>query len=274
MYGLFADGCGVFGTPSYKEKAVTSESARPGIGPRVRAARERLGWTREALAFRSGVSWPGIAQIEAGRRTNLRPATLAALAGALGVTTDYLVLGGPAGSPMLVHEALLYRSDDELVGTAAPFLAEGVERSEAALAITSTANIELLRMTLGPAAEHVDFFDSAAFLTDPRTVLDRFRAFSTAKLEGGAPWVRILGEPVWIGRSDPEIREWTRFESLLNLVFAAWPVSMLCPYDERSLAPEIVREACVTHPHTIGRTKAAGGNRYTDPGAFALEPDP
>jgi transcriptional regulator with XRE-family HTH domain len=236
------------------------------------AARERLGWTREALAFHSGVSWSGIAQVESGRRRNLRPDTLSALAGALGVTIDYLVGGGPSNTAMLDHKALLYGADDELANTAGPFLEEGVERSEAVLVMTTKENIELLRGQLGPTARHVDFVESAAWLTTPASALDSFKTFSSGKLEDGAPWIRILGEPIWTGRSDEEIRLWTRFESLFNLVFAAWPMTALCPYDERSVQPEITTQACLTHQQIVGREDPAGSADYPGPGGLILEP--
>src|SRR3954462_14947268 len=114
-----------------KREGEMSEPEDSGIGARVRAARERLGWSREALAFHSEISWSGVAQVESGRRRNLRPATLTALAGALGVTVDYLLLGGPASPAMLEHRALPYRTGEELLNAARPFLATGVERSEA-----------------------------------------------------------------------------------------------------------------------------------------------
>ena len=121
-----------------------------GIGSRVRAARERLGWTREALAFHAGVSWSGIAQVESGRRTNLRPSTLGALSRALGVSIDYLV-GSALPPRMLEHSVFQYRADDEFQATIGSFLADGVERSEAVLAVTTAPNIELLREHLGEA---------------------------------------------------------------------------------------------------------------------------
>jgi transcriptional regulator with XRE-family HTH domain len=239
----------------------------------VIAARQRRGWTREALAFHSGISWSGIAQIESGRRRNLRPDTLTALARALGVTIDYLLERGPASTPMLDHKALLYGSADELADAAGPFLEDGVERSEAVLAVTTKKNIGLLRRQLGPAGKRVNFVESAGFLTTPSSVLERFREFAHAKLEDGAPWIRILGEPIWTGRSDEEVRLWTRFESLFNLVFAAWPMTALCPYDERSLPPEITTQACRTHPHTITREGTAVSTDYPGPGGLILEPD-
>ena len=59
------------------------------IGDSLKAARTRLGWTRETLAHHSGISWSAISQIESGRRRDVRLGTLSALAEALGVSVDY-----------------------------------------------------------------------------------------------------------------------------------------------------------------------------------------
>ena len=256
-------------------RAKEVKTSKPGaseIGNRVTAARERLGWNREALAFHSGISWSGIAQVESGRRRNLRPNTLSALAGALGVTVDYLVGGGPASTVMLDHKALLYAADDELANTAGPFLEEGAAASEAVLALTTKENIELLRDQLGPTARRVEFIESATWYTSPASALDNLKAFSAAKLDGGATWIRILGEPIWAGRRDADIRLWTRYESLLNLVFAAWPMTIVCPYDERSVQPEIAAQARVTHPHTVDHEGTAASTDYPGPGGLILGP--
>jgi transcriptional regulator with XRE-family HTH domain len=245
-------------------------SPESGIGPRVRAARNRLGWSREVLAFHSGISWSGIAQVESGRRTNIRPGTLSALARALGVTVDYLVSGGPASEPMLEHSALLYRTEEELLETAVPFLVAGVERSEGVLALTTRAHIDLLRDRLGAAARQVDLVESSTLLTTPDATLDSFTAFARAKLDAGVPWIRILGEPLWEGRTETEVEDWTRFESLLNLVFAAWPMTILCPYDVRSVSPEVARHARATHPRMIGAEGITSSAEYAAPGGFVL----
>jgi transcriptional regulator with XRE-family HTH domain len=242
------------------------------IGRRVRAARERLGWTREALAFHSGVSWSAIAQVESGRRTNLRPSTLAALSRPLRVSIDYLVEGGRSRSTMLEHLLFPYRTDEQFRTTIGSFLAEGVERSEAILAVTTSPNIELLREFLGNDARSVEFIDSSGFLSSPAAAIESFMAFSEASLGRGAAWVRIVGEPRWVERSAAEVRLWTRFESLFNLVFGASPMTVCCPYDERVLAPEILREAHVTHPQTLGDGGVSQNPGYVDPRRFALEP--
>ena len=120
----------------------TYGSEPTGIGTRLRAARERLGWSREALAVHSELSWSAIAQVESGRRRNLRPRTLSALAGALGVSIDYLVNGAPSSPAMLEHRVLVYETDQEFVETVGPFLSEGIERSEALLAVTTSGRIQ------------------------------------------------------------------------------------------------------------------------------------
>jgi transcriptional regulator with XRE-family HTH domain len=243
-----------------------------GIGSRVRAARARLGWTREALAFHSGVSWSAIAQVESGRRRNLRPSTLAALSRPLGVTIDYLVEGSPAQPTMLDHSAFPYSTDDQFRTTIGPFLAEGIERSEGILAVTTGSNIELLHEHLGNDAGSVEFIDASSFYSTPLAVLEAFRAFSETQLERGAAWVRVVGEPMWAGGSDAEARVWTRYESLFNLVFAGSPLSVVCPYDERSVDPEIVRQAHLTHPHTMGDDGILESPSFADPRRFACDP--
>ncbi|HEY1593281.1 MAG TPA: MEDS domain-containing protein [Solirubrobacteraceae bacterium] len=219
-----------------------------GIGTRVKAARQRLGWNRETLAFHSGISWSAIAQIETGRRANLRPSTLHALARALGVTIDYLVAGGGPAVPMLAHEVLLYTNDEEFLERAAPFLTEGTERGEAVLVVVSDANVKLLRGRLGAAAGEIEFEERLSWYRTPAQALSGYRAFLDAKLDAGAPWVRILGEPPWSSDSSEERRLWMRYEALLTLAFASQPVSVTCPYDVRGLDQALVGEARAIHP--------------------------
>jgi transcriptional regulator with XRE-family HTH domain len=252
----------------------TGADEAPGIGARVRAARERSGWSREELAFRSQISWPAIAQIESGRRTHLRPGTLSALAEALGVTIDYLVRGAPADTLMLSHAALIYEDEDEFASGVHPFAAEGVERSEVVMVVTRPANIEMVRKGLGRDARRVEFIDSASWYTAPAATLVAYREFVRAKLESGAAWVRVVGEPVWSGRTSAEARLWARYESLINLAFALWPVTVLCPYDRRSLRPTILRQAHATHPEILSDGVAESSPDYVSPDGFVLESGP
>src|ERR1700731_3189308 len=131
------------------------------LGASLRSARERVGWTREALAYHSGLSWAAIAQIESGRRQQVRVSSLVALASALGVSVDYLVGGDATISPQLLgHRVLIYGSEDEYLESAIPFLLEGIARSEGVLCVPSTWRGNLLRDALGEDAHRVGFLDS------------------------------------------------------------------------------------------------------------------
>jgi transcriptional regulator with XRE-family HTH domain len=254
------------------EDARLGTRAENGIGTRVRAARQRLGWNREALAFHSGISWSAIAQVETGRRTNLRPSTLQSLARALGVTIDYLVAGGGRAVPMLAHRALLYASEAEFLDAAAPFLAEGTERGEAVLAVTSDANIELLKRRLGDRASEVEFRECSSWHETAAQAFLGYRAFLDSRLEAGAPWVRILGEPPWSSRCPEQLHTWMRYEALLTLAFASRPVTVTCPYDVRGLDEALISHARAIHPHDGELGGAEDRWDFTDSVGLALGP--
>lgn len=243
----------------------------PSIGASVRAVRERLGWSREALAYHSGVSWSAIAQIETGRRTDLRLSSLSGLAHALGVSIDQLV-GDPLRptAPTLEHQALVYRSDEEFLSAVIPFLNAGIERSEPALLTASRANLKLVRGALGRNGQPVEYADSSSWYTSPVETLRRYRAYLDERIAAGATWVRIVGEPVWEGRSNAEIRGWTRYESILNLSFATAPATIICLYDARSLPPSVLADAHRTHPNLAHAEDVDASRDYLSPEEFLL----
>jgi hypothetical protein len=114
--------------------------------------------------------------------------------------------------------------------------------------------------------------ESTDWLTTPADALESFRSFGAGKMRAGAPWVRFVAEPIWGTRSEPEVRLWTRFESLVNVLFGSSPVTFVCPYDERSVAPEIVKDAHLTHPDIVDHAGVAKSPAYSGPGRIALDP--
>jgi transcriptional regulator with XRE-family HTH domain len=252
----------------HKEGATPTRGA---IGERVRAARERQGWNRETLAFHSGVSWAAIAQIESGRRNNLRLATLTALADSLGVSIDYLVCGRALTPTMLEHRSLLYASEDEFAAAVVPFLQEAIRRGEPALVVTTAENIALLRERLEPLTDGVEFEERSTWYAEPESTLERYRSFLERSVDAGGHWVRIVGELVWKGRSESEASSWARYESLLNNALASAPATIICPYDTRALPPEIIDFARATHPYVIDREGIADSAEYSRAIGLLLE---
>ena len=238
----------------------------------MKAARGRLGWSRETLAHHSGVSWSAIAQIESGRRKDVRLSSLSALARALGVSVDYLIGSATATAPRLLeHRLLTYGSDEEYLGAAIPFFAEGVERSDSLLAVTTEEQIELLRDSLDDRAGHVEFADSAEWYRSPGTAMDGYRAFVNERLEGGAAWIRIVAEIAPDRRSDAEVPAWTRYESFVNLAFASSPTSFICTYDDRSWPAGVIADARRTHPELTDGTTASANLDYQGPEDFLID---
>ena len=243
------------------------------IGATLRAARARLGWSRETLAHHSGVSWSAIAQIESGRRKDVRLSSLSALAKALGVSVDYLIGSAKVTSPQLLeHRLLTYGSDDEYLATTIPFFSEGRERSESLLAVTTEEQIELLRDSLPDGGDRVDFEDSGEWYRSPATALEGYRAFVDEKLEEGAAWIRIVAEIAPGSRSDPEVAAWKRYEAFVNLAFASAPTTVICCYDDRTWPADLVDDARRTHPVVATGTAAAGNPEYQGPADLLIAP--
>lgn len=241
------------------------------IGRALRAARERRGWSREALAYHANVSWAAIAQIESGRRSDVRLSSLAALSGALGVGIDHLA-GTAGGRPpaLLEHRALVYDSDDELIEAVAPFVIEGAERGEDPLVVTTRPRIRRLRKAVGSAADAVRFEDARTWYSSPLAALDRYRSYIDERIAAGCFWLRIVGEPVWPGRSPAGRRALTRYESMINLTMASAPATVICPYHRGSAPPSVVRQAYCTHPELVADGGAVDSPCYEEPERFLI----
>jgi hypothetical protein len=171
-----------------------------------------------------------------------------------------------------VHHAALYGSDDAFVAMALPFLTGGLAAGEPVLAVTTSANLELLRDALGERADAVDYAESAYFGRRPPhrvTAFERYRRGHAA-----ARRVRILAEPVWAGRSPAEVADWTRMESGLNTLLAGTGIVMICPYDTRVVPADIAADARRTHPTHIAGDQVTGCPEFVDPAEFAAAPGP
>jgi hypothetical protein len=172
----------------------------------------------------------------------------------------------------LEHRALLYESDEEFLAAAIPFFDEGITQSHGLLAVTTETQIGLLREALDDRSARVEFADSLQWYDSPDAAYQRYRAYVKQKFEDGATWIRIVGEPVWAGRSESEIAAWTRYESIINVGFAPAPATILCPYDTRTLPLEVTAAARQTHPETAHGIVATASATYRQPEAFLLDP--
>lgn len=175
------------------------------------------------------------------------------------------------------HPALFYRSEREYTDRTVTFVREGLAAGEPVAVAVPAPNLELVRAGLGKDAREVTFLDMAEAGRNPgRIIPGVLRAFADAHAHarGRVRRVRIVGEPVWAGRSAAEYPACAQHEALINAAFAGRPVTILCPYDASRLDGDVLADALVTHPTVIaqGRERASGAYdwravvaRYNEP---------
>ncbi|MEU5577501.1 sensor histidine kinase [Streptomyces huasconensis] len=148
-----------------------------------------------------------------------------------------------------VHPALFYRGEEEYVAGTVPFLQEGLDAGEAVAVAVPRANLDLIRGELGARAAQVKLLDMTQVGRNPGRIIPRvLRAFADAH-PGGR--VRIIGEPIWAGRSATEYPACVQHEALINLAFQGRAVTILCPYDAVRLEQTVLDDAYATHPTII-----------------------
>ena len=177
------------------------------------------------------------------------------------------------------HEAVFYGSDDEYVSGLLPDLRAAIEADGAILVAVAADKARLLSGALGADADRVRFTDMERLGRNPACIIPAWREFVAG---AGEPWLGI-GEPVWPGRSDAELVECRRHESLLNLAFdGGVPWRLLCPYDVTTLPEDVLGDARNNHPHVGGEpcadylephTVLSWDGRLPAPGAEPAELD-
>ncbi len=153
---------------------------------------------------------------------------------------------------VFAHPALFYRSPDEYADRTVTFVREGLAAGEPVAVAVPAPNLELVRSGLGADAREVTFLDMGEAGRNPgRIIPGVLRAFADAHARTR---VRIIGEPVWAGRSSAEYPACAQHEALINAAFAGRAATILCPYDETRLDADALADAWATHP-----TVVAGG---------------
>jgi anti-sigma regulatory factor (Ser/Thr protein kinase) len=145
-----------------------------------------------------------------------------------------------------LHPALFYQSQQEYLSGLLPFITGGLEADQPVLVAVPGPNLALLRDALGPAAAEVTMADMTDAGRNPGRILG---GVLSAFADKHAPRsVRIIGEPIWPGRSDAEYPACVQHEALINNAFAGRDLAVLCPYDVTRLEPVVIADARSTHP--------------------------
>lgn len=187
-------------------------------------------------------------------------------------------VGAPAPTSVagFRHEAFLYRSDAECVAGVQAFVDEGADRGEAAFVVAPAATLHGLRRDGGRPG--VYFEEARGLAHNPARLIPAVRSFLDD--HDGEHGVRVVLEPLWPGRTRPEMDEVVRHEALANLAFAGRNVSMLCPYNASGLEGEMAGYLARTHPEIVegggwhASEEFAEPSTVIDPKAWPLPPAP
>jgi anti-sigma regulatory factor (Ser/Thr protein kinase) len=168
----------------------------------------------------------------------------------------------------LEHDALFYNDASSYRSGCLDFVRAGLEQDEPVLVAVPQPGLGLMRSALTAAeAERVRTADMAHAGRNPGRIIGGVLTAFVREHVGRR--VRIIGEPIWAGRSAEEYPACAEHEALINVALAESPAYVLCPYDVRRLDRQWLTDATRTHP-----TLAADGERwdspaYTDPVALA-----
>jgi anti-sigma regulatory factor (Ser/Thr protein kinase) len=181
------------------------------------------------------------------------------------------------GDTGLVHEALFCRDQEAYTIGVTRFVREGFALAEPVLVAVPGPHLGMLQSAIGPEDGQVQFLDMAEAGRNPgRIIPSVLYSFSTAHPQRR---VRIVGEPIWPGRSAAEYRAILQHEALINIAMAGHEATILCPYNRQDLDAVTLAQARQTHPVLLEEGQWERSADYRDPRAVADEslramPDP
>jgi anti-sigma regulatory factor (Ser/Thr protein kinase) len=161
--------------------------------------------------------------------------------------------GGPG--PEEMHVALFYDDDRQYLDGVMGFLEPALAGGGPVAAAVPPNRGELLRERLGGASDQVEILDMFELGRNPARIIP---AVETMLVRYDGAVLHYVGEPIWPGRSEDEVREVTKHEALINLAWPGAQIRVLCPYDAVRLDQAVLVDAEQTHPRVIrGRDERA-----------------
>lgn len=174
---------------------------------------------------------------------------------------------GPPATDPFAHPALFYRNTEEYLAGTVGFIRKGLANDEPVAVSVPGPNLELIRDELGADADAVRLLDMTVEGRNPgRIIPGVLRAFADTHPTGR---VRIIGEPIWAGRSATEYPACVQHEALINAAFTGREVTILCPYDTERLDPTVLVDAHATHPTLIDSDGERPSGAYDPDRIFA-----
>jgi anti-sigma regulatory factor (Ser/Thr protein kinase) len=158
---------------------------------------------------------------------------------------------------LLRHIAFFYRDPAECRAQILSFARAGLARDEPVF--ISVPSARGIGDQLAREPGELLCSDITGVGRNPARIIPELRAFIDRH---AGQRVRMIGEPIWPGRSPAEICEVVRHEALVNLAFSEAQATIMCAYHVTRLTPAAISGARDTHPEHLageGRVTAGGG---------------
>ncbi|WP_329389985.1 sensor histidine kinase [Streptomyces sp. NBC_01351] len=179
-------------------------------------------------------------------------------------------LPASTASGAFVHPAFFYQGQAEYLAGVGAFVRTALAADEPVLVAVPGARLDALRESLDVDAAEVTWTDMTRLGRNPGRILADLQDFADRYAGRSA---RIVGEPIWPGRSQAEVLEATRHEALINTAFAERRATILCPYDVLGLSAAVVSDARRTHPTLIEKGEDVVSPAYANASAVCSDCD-
>lgn len=161
----------------------------------------------------------------------------------LATMREHGIVTAAVGLGLHGHACWAYSDDADLVDAAAEYLADGRRLGQKLLYVGPAERLHL-------APPDIDALPLSALCelgrpTDPDRLLENYTAATDEALAEGFSGLRVAADVTELA-VDPACH--CRWESVADRFMAERPLSALCCYDRRRLAPEVLRDLCSVHP--------------------------
>ena len=161
-----------------------------------------------------------------------------------------------------LHRTVFPNSSSELLDDLVPFVREGLAGGAAVYVNLGPDLLAAAQQALGKDGSRVGWSNTFEWQPHPARRLRAIGDLVRHELEGGAPYLRFLGEFPWTA-SRRELDEWARFDAVLNEALRDVPLEMLCVY-RSEIDDDIINYALRAHPY-LGATSMAARDAYVPP---------
>jgi anti-sigma regulatory factor (Ser/Thr protein kinase) len=163
----------------------------------------------------------------------------------------------------LAHEALIYDTDQAWIQTVVPFLQEGLALGYGCVVATNETNEANLRDALGSDADQVLMVPASDLYRSPHSAIRGYHEVLSLMAAKGHTRTHAIGEVLYPEQLSGT--DWLRYEPLAHAVFERSPLTVICPYDARTLPSDLIDHGAKTHPVLAAGPRRQVSHAFTEP---------